>query len=213
MTKKIIAVDVDDVLADSAAAWAAFSNKTWGTNLTADDFDEDYGKAWGTALPETERRAALFHDPDVFFDFLPNPEAYAVLERLKSYFTLVVATSRRSIMKEVTHRWLDHHYGGIFSGVYFSGIYDGEPVAGRHLHTKAELLQTMGADYLLDDQLKHCIGFAESGGQALLIGDKRWNQHHDLPLGVTRCVDWAAVEAYFTGRRQQGNFTNYPENL
>lgn len=197
MKKPIIAVDIDDVLADSARAFVAFSNQMWGLNLTEDDFDEDYGKVWGTDRSETERRALQFHDPKVFDAFVPNPDAYTVLQGLKKSYDLVVATSRRQTMRVVTQDWLNRHYDGIFKGVYFSGIYDGEIVPGRFMQTKAELLISLGVHYLIDDQLKHCIAAAEEGKEALLMGDRRWNQHPALPPNVTRCKDWQAVAEYF----------------
>jgi len=38
--KPIIAVDIDDVLANLAQEIVDFSNKNWGTNLTIDDYNE-----------------------------------------------------------------------------------------------------------------------------------------------------------------------------
>lgn len=37
MSKKVIAVDLDDVLSASAPAYVKFSNERWETNLTVED--------------------------------------------------------------------------------------------------------------------------------------------------------------------------------
>lgn len=205
MKKPIIAVDVDDVLAKSAQGFADFSNAMWGHSLTADDYDEDWMKVWGTDLAETRRRAEIFHNDEVFSGFGHFPEAISVLVDLKQRYKLVVATSRRTVVEGVTRQWLDTHYGGIFDGVFFTGIYDvpgdtGERHRDRLTRTKNDLLLELKADYLIDDQLKHCFATGEHGVEAILFGNYPWSRHRELPAHVTRCRDWAEVEAYFAKR-------------
>jgi hypothetical protein len=36
-----------------------------------------------------------------------------------------------------------------------------------------------------------------------LFGDYTWNQADDLPNGITRVKDWAAVEEYFTNESRR----------
>lgn len=203
MKKPIIAVDVDDVLSRTSLGFAEFSNRTWGCNLTADDFDEDWEKVWGVPIDIVMERADLFHTEEVFGSFEPIPEAYPVLLGLKERHDLVIATSRRRKVERISRYWVDMHYAGIFSGVFFSGIFDDR--AGSHetilKRTKNDVLLEIGADYLIDDQLKHCIAAEEHDIEALLFGNYRWNQATALPPHVTRCVDWAAVEEYFAARR------------
>ena len=53
MTKRLtIAVDIDDVLARQVEGLVTFSNQRWGTVLTVDDYDEDWGVMWGVDLEE-----------------------------------------------------------------------------------------------------------------------------------------------------------------
>ena len=42
------------------------SNRNWQSNLTHDDFNEDYGQVWGVDRDETTRRAQQLHDPALF---------------------------------------------------------------------------------------------------------------------------------------------------
>ena len=39
VTKPVIAVDIDDVLSDTVPAFLAFTNKKWGLNVTAQDYN------------------------------------------------------------------------------------------------------------------------------------------------------------------------------
>ena len=41
MRRLKIAIDIDDVLADNAEKFTAFSNQRFNTRLTTDDYDED----------------------------------------------------------------------------------------------------------------------------------------------------------------------------
>lgn len=202
MKKPIIAVDVDDVLSKSSQGFIEYSNKTWGHALTQDDYDEDWVKVWGTSVKVARERADLVHANGMFEEFSSFPEAFTVLAELKKRYTLVVATSRRSSIEQLSNEWLHRHYAGIFEGVFFAGIYDGK--FGKHqdhvARTKNDLLVEIGADYLIDDQLKHCLAAGEHGVESVLFGDYKWNQSDNLPAHVTRCVDWWAVEAYFAAR-------------
>lgn len=202
MQKPIIAVDLDDVLTNNAQAFADFSNATWGTNLTADDFDEDWNIVWGTEIEETQRRAELFHSDDVFDGFMHKEDALNVLTKLHKNYTLVIATSRREVVRGITESWLERHYAGLFSGVYFTGFFDGKHGVDALKKTKKDLVIEIGADYLIDDQPKHCFGAAEAGLRAVLFGDYRWNQVARLPKGITRCSNWPEVGQYFDAIRE-----------
>lgn len=39
-------MDIDDVRAGQVEGLVAFSNQRWGTALTVDDYDEDWGVMW-----------------------------------------------------------------------------------------------------------------------------------------------------------------------
>jgi uncharacterized HAD superfamily protein len=201
MPKPTIAIDLDDVLAASAQGLVAFSNERWGTNLTVDDYSEDWGKMWQIDRAAERERAKAVHSSRMFPDLLPHEDALAVLKRLKPSYDLVIATSRVIHVHSETLAWLERHYAGIFSGVHTSGIYDDGASDEAHRITKAELVREIGADYLIDDQLKHCLAVAEAGIETVLFGNYAWNQYDGpLPAGITRCANWVAVEAYFNGR-------------
>ncbi|MGH7234327.1 MAG: hypothetical protein ACREF7_02680, partial [Candidatus Saccharimonadales bacterium] len=63
--------------------------------------------------------------------------------------------------------------------------------------SKAEVCQELGAIALIDDSLGHTKECAEVGIEGILFGDYYWNQVDVLPPGVTRCVDWQAVNQHF----------------
>lgn len=211
MSKQTIAVDVDEVLAPHAAEFVAYSNQKYGTNLTVDDYTEHWSAIWNSDYDTTAKRAKLF-SVTVFPHLNHFEDADAVLRKLSKKYNLVVVTARRSDVKDITTDWINAKYPGIFKDIHFAGIWDKIDHSTVHA-TKKEICQAVGADYLIDDQLKHCIGAAEAGIQALLFGDYAWNQAETLSSGVTRCVDWVAVEEYFDAVKIETGFRERVEAI
>lgn len=201
MSRPIIAIDIDDVLADNAAGFVAFSNKQWGTALTIDDYDEHWAKVWQTDWGETLRRRDVFIGSGVQNDYRHVDGAKSVLRQLSKRFDLYVVTARMIHTKDDTQAWIHKHYPGIFTDetIHFAGLWD-NPDINTHKKTKADVLKQLGVKYLIDDQKKHCFGAAEQGITAVLFGDYKWNQSSGLPEGVVRCHTWEEVEEFFANR-------------
>jgi len=193
---KRIAWDIDDVCADNATGFAEFCNKTWGLAMTADDFSEDWCAMWGVDIDEVNRRSEIFHTSDAALNYAPHEGAYDTLLALSKNNENHVVTSRRALLREHTDLWIAKHFPDIFTAIHYSGIFDNLKY-GDHLKTKADVLVDIKADYLVDDQLKHCIAAVEHGIPAVLFGDYKWNQTDKLPAGITRCANWKEVEEYF----------------
>ncbi len=204
MSKRVIAVDIDDVLSASAVGFAKFSNERWGSSLTADDYDEDWSKFWGVPLEEGIKRAGELHDAGLFGSYDTIGQALLVLQSLKGRYDLIVVTSRRQRIKPETDAWLAWNFPGIFSAVHYAGFYDRDKqtdVRKALVQHKAALCWELGVDYLVDDQLKHCLGAAECGVGALLFGNYRWNRVAEkLPAGVTEVHNWNEVKDYFDSK-------------
>jgi len=204
MSKPIIAVDVDDVLSASVPGFTAYSNKRWDLNLTVDQYDEDWAKFWGIPYEEALARAAELHESDMFGSFAHFEEALPVLKKLKEKYDLIVLTSRRLSIKPATTEWIDRHFSGIFSAVHFAGFYDDT----KNLHeslkkTKGDLCRQLGADYLVDDQPKHCLAASTCGVQSLLFGNYGWNKiaaDEAEAKNITIVHTWDDVARYFDAK-------------
>jgi len=199
MKKPIIAVDIDDVLAAEAAFIVAYSNKHWGHKLAVTDYQEFWEEMWSVDHEEAERRALELHQPGIEGSYEPIAGAREALMKLSEKFDLVTVTSRRELVRDETLDWLKKHLGDVFSQIIFSGIWDSGK-QGAHKLTKTEILQSVGAEFLIDDQLKHCNAAADAGINTVLFGDYPWNQSNSLSEGVTRCASWTKVLEYFDGR-------------
>lgn len=200
MSKPIIAVDIDDVLSNSAEGFIAYSNRHYRLNLTVKDYSEDWRDVWRVDLAEALKRSTEFHASGMVSDYLALKGSKSVLQKLKRRYYLIAVTSRKSIIIPETQTWIEKHYPKLFDSMEFAGIYDVPYHEGMLSQTKTDILNGRKARYFIDDQLKHCLAAAEQGIDTILFGDYPWNQMPTLPPGVTRCKDWAAVEAYFDGR-------------
>jgi 5'(3')-deoxyribonucleotidase len=197
--KKTIAIDVDDVLSVSAAGFIKFSNQQFGTNLTLDDYDEHWARMWKVDHAEEVRRSHTVHGQDVFLKFDAITEARPVQETLAEKYKLVVATSRIRALEKGTQEWISRNFGDVISEYHSAGIWDDfEKDSHEKVKvTKADIVRQIGADYLIDDQPKHCFAAAGAGIKAVLFGDYSWNRDVSLPPRVTRARSWQAVLEYF----------------
>ena len=198
-SKLVIAVDIDDVIVAEAEFIVEYSNKYWGHALSIDDYKEHWSDMWQVDHAETERRADILHSPGMVTNYLMIENAHQALEELAKNFRLVILTSRRKVVKEETLNWLSNNFAGLFDEVHFTGFWDSIN-QGSHLLTKADLTKAIGAQYLIDDQPKHCFAAAEAGVKAVLFGNGAESRNLKLPEGVTRCKNWQEVLEYFNGR-------------
>lgn len=203
MSKQTIAVDIDDVLSASAEAFVEFSNRRWGLQMTIDQVDEDFAKAWGVTREEALPMAETFIAESSHESFRHFEEAVPILKKLKKRFVLVAVTSRRRQLKQQTDSWLSRHFPDVFDRVAYAGIFDDtnrHNVAAKLSQTKADICQELGVSYLIDDQPKHCLAAADFGIQALLFGNYAWNRHVEGVDNLVAVYDWKDVEKFFDGR-------------
>src|SRR5437868_12383666 len=107
MAKQTIAVDIDDVLASTAAAWVEFSNQRWGTNLSIEDYHEDWALMWQVDRQTESERAQEIFKARLFKGLDHNNQADEVLKKLSKRYDLVIATSRIYKVRQDTLEWLD----------------------------------------------------------------------------------------------------------
>ncbi len=193
--KLTVAVDIDEVLADHAEAFIEFSNKLYGTNNTIDDYTEYWAELFKISNEEVHNLGLEAYKDGAMRRFNHKKDSEQVLRKLSQKYNLVVVTARKTIRRDDTLAWLEERYSGIFSDVHFAGFWD--EVTDDSVHaTKKELVQTIGADFLIDDQPKHCEAVAEAGIQAILFGDYAWNRGYKSHKNLVKLHDWASVGDY-----------------
>src|SRR3989344_6967982 len=203
MARKKIAVDIDDVLAANAENFVRLSNKRWGTNLKPDDYTEHWAELWKVDFDELGKRTEVMIQEQVFLKHRFFDEAKPVLKKLSRNYTLYVVSSRSNRIQKDTIDWINKEDGGIFSGIHFAPMWDRTDLhtLERLKGTKNDVIKQIGADYLIDDQPKHCIAAAEAGIKTVLFGNYGWNRDVKLRKDMARAKNWQEVLEYFRGQK------------
>lgn len=198
MLRQTIAVDIDDVLSNFAQELIDISNKKWGTNLTLDDYTEHWGEMWKVDEKTVKKRSDELHSGSLALSLKHVPDARPVLKKLSRNYNLVLVTSRRRLITEETKIWIDKFFKEVFDDLHFTGFYDTKEHASLQIQgTKVEILKQINANYLIDDQPKHCLAAAKAGVVSVLYGEYPWNENVTLTKNMVRAKNWQEVLEYF----------------
>ncbi|KAF9914823.1 hypothetical protein FBU30_002352 [Linnemannia zychae] len=204
--RKVIAVDLDEVLARTTLAIADFHNDTYGTQLTMDDFiSYDYTKVWGGTREESIAKWRLFFDSPYFLKVEPVEGSLETLKLLKSRrFSLVIITARQQFVADLTKKFVDRHFPGIFESIYFANHFLTEQEKLTFVSKpKSVICRDVHAQLLIDDSLENAIEVSKAGIPVLLFdlnGKYKWNKLEEgeqLPDKVTRVQSWKDIQAWF----------------
>jgi 5'(3')-deoxyribonucleotidase len=195
MKKQIIAVDIDDVLADSTEALRLEVNQRLGIGLQAEHYNiaapywgyyEQVWKQHGANITldelDSQMEASQMH-------VAPARGAKSVLRHLHQQFAIIAVTSRAATWRPATEQWAEHHFGGIIDKIVFT-----DNSRGARQTSKGIICASEGAQWLIDDNYEHCASAEVCGVQPILFGEYGWNQQ---PSDFIRCKDWQSVKEYF----------------
>lgn len=196
--RPVIAIDIDEVLSSQLEAMRLFINEHYGYNHSSEDYlvEADYWgyweTLWGVDEQEALRRERHFINSGGLQAMKPVIGSLDSISKLKKRYELVIVTSRRNEYADITHKWLDSHFPSVFAHVKFTSL------RGQQASlAKAKTSKEIGADYLIDDNLEHCIEAAKSGIKAILFGEYGWNRGREVPKEITKVKDWQEVLDYF----------------
>lgn len=202
--KPIIAIDIDDVLAEGTNAMIEAANKRYGLSLTQQDYHDVggdfkgyYERVWKThgvdnivSYDELAEEVALdqSHIP-----LLPGAE-FAVHELAKRFHVIFI-TARDVAWEGATRRWFKQYLSEDDIELYFAGNHYDESAL-----TKGQLAKQLNVMLLIDDNVSNCQTALDEGLKVILFGEYGWQR--DVPEEMVRCKDWPEVLEYLseTGR-------------
>jgi hypothetical protein len=195
MSKEVLAIDIDDVAVKHVEGFICWSNTTYGTTLTSDDYSESWDELWNIDKEQVEERKKLFFTDEIVGSFEIVEGAGAGITALSGIRKVVGVTSRRESLRTITEQALELIAPGAVDEVIFATYFrDGQ----KFTMSKAEICPSIGATVLIDDHLKHCLAVSEVGVKAVLFGEYAWNRSDDqLPDNIVRAKDWSEVLMYF----------------
>lgn len=171
MSKATIAVDIDDVLVESAPNVINYYNSKYGTNVKLTDFyKDDLLRIWKVPDRETAiRRVNEYLSTDEYMTLPATLEALNVLTMIKQNYDLHIVTGRPAdITEQATLNWLNKNFPEIFRTVVFSNYY---ALDKKQYKSKADICLDLGATILIDDHLDHALQAEARGVKVLLFGD------------------------------------------
>lgn len=201
MTKPIIALDIDDVIASSTEALREQVNRRYKQSLKIEDYTSLEADYWGYYERVWEAhglQGIKYNDlqSDMMIDqsHVPLlPGASFAIAQISSKYHIALVTARDRTWENATLDWLKLHFGDVFVGVHFAGNkYDGDI-------TKGELCKDVGASLLIDDNIDHCKSALDAGLETILFGNYGWHKGRDKE-GIVHCQDWPAVLEFLDGR-------------
>src|SRR5579859_1774773 len=137
--QRVIAVDFDDTLSYTNRTICDWHNKTYGTNLSLDQFHSYYywkNPGWGNPREAVNKVKAFLTSPAAS-DIPPIEGAQRGTRRLKEAgYTLVVITARMHEVAESSVEWLEKHFPGIFDTIYFTSAFQAPEGETEHLITE-----------------------------------------------------------------------------
>lgn len=184
MSRLVIAIDCDDVLLPSSEFMIATYNQRYDTRVLVEHVQT--GKEeWEAAPEEVFRRLNDIHHSEEYGRIPPSPDAIEVVRRLSHLHELHLVTARPVEVMKITERMLDRYFPDSFTSVIHAG-------PGR---SKGEVCDSVRADVLIDDNLKHLRAAKECGVQwRLWFGDYPWQHDDDAAIYTKRVKYWYEVE-------------------
>lgn len=192
--RRLIAVDVDDVLAMENEAVRQFANARYGHEHSPEDYlvPGDYWGYWESVqqvdADEGRRRYDAYLRSGVKSRLEVMRGARDALDELRTMYDLVVVTARDLQLQEVTEHWITRHFPSHFQEIIFVAERTGS-VKG----SKARICRDIGAAYLVDDHPGHLHGAHQEGIQGILFGRYGWSDSVALPGSVHRAETWRHV--------------------
>jgi 5'(3')-deoxyribonucleotidase len=185
----VVAIDCDDVLVPSTGRIVNAYNMTYHTNVQVKDAHTSGNLDWQADRATVLDRIVRIQLSEEYRAVGPYPDAVRVVRKLAGAHELHLLTARSPAVASVTQAMIDAHFSGVFTSIEHVGP-DG---------TKGDICARLGAGLLIDDNKKHLDdALAKGVRQAVLFGDYPWQQK-EVSEPVSRCKDWAAVEAYSDG--------------
>lgn len=192
-----VAVDVDEVLGRFVYSLNMFCKEKYQMEYQVGDYwIYEFAKIWGCSPEQSNHIVHEFFDSPHFNEGIPViPGAYDALIRLSRSCDLVVVTSRQHVIQDVTLDWIDKHYPGVFSEVYFGNHFALQGTSRK----KSDICRSIGARVLIDDNPTYAMECAAAGIQVLLYDWEDEYPWSKLPQeasrdNITVVRNWDEVE-------------------
>ncbi|GLQ20346.1 hypothetical protein ACFFUB_02620 [Algimonas porphyrae] len=176
LSRPMIAVDMDHVMADTGSYLCDWLNERYDTSHDNESF-----VSLLSCLPDDQKQAMVAHvaEGSLMRDLPLMEGCREVLEDLNERFAITICTAAMEFPNTIAPKidWLDRHF----------------PFLERQLFIFCGYKQVLGTHYLVDDSPKHFNGFQ---GIPLLYDAP----HNQAVSEYRRVTDWNDIQRYFASR-------------
>lgn len=185
---KVIAVDIDEVLAEFMSYFVYFHNLMYKTSTKKEEVEDYYlHKIFNTDRDEMHIRYEEFRTFRLLERLKPVKGATQGIKKLiEMGFTPKLLTARPKDIEKETRKWLNIHFKGIELPLYFA-----RDTQDRFIN-KSVVCKAIGAKIIIEDHIDNAIDCAENGITVYLM-DAPWNQTGSLPENVIRVKSWKEI--------------------
>lgn len=188
-SRKVIAVDIDEVLADFLSYFVYFHNLMYKTSANKNDMKKYYlHEVFNVDRDEMSIRYLEFKALHLLERLEPVKGAKEGIKALiKKGFEPHLVTARPQVIEQETKKWLEIHFKSFDFPIHFTHTTSGKPA-----RKKSEICKQIGAEILIDDHIDNALDCAGSGIKVYLM-DAPWNQLEDLPGSIVRVKSWKEI--------------------
>jgi uncharacterized HAD superfamily protein len=188
-------VDVDDVLTDTAGTYLQIVAEEFNkTASLADMVTFDLQQSFGLSEEEYNHLVAVAHRPETLLAMAPCPGALETLARWKQRgHQIHIVTGRPTYTLETSQQWLSDHAVTYDSFTIVDKYQrpDMDPKIARPLGD----LRRMAFTLAVEDSATMAAYLAEELATPVALVDRPWNQAAAVNGKITRCRDWAQIDA------------------
>lgn len=190
MSRKVVAIDLDDVTVDFNTAFAVWHNKKYGTSICYTDITTfNLLKVYNLSREEFNHRTWEFlHHHHSTMPLIAG--AKVGLTQLHAWDVKPhIVTSRWDTLTQITQTYLEQELFDLIEEVHFANSHF------EHHGSKVEICQYINAIAHIEDALHHAEQVSAAGITALLH-DKPWNQSSQMSAeNLVRCGRWSESDS------------------
>jgi uncharacterized HAD superfamily protein len=188
-----IYIDMDDVLCDTAGAYAELLAREFGRTVAFEDiFSFNLQKSFGLSDEEYRRLFERGHEPDFIAGLRPLDGMLPVLDSWQNRgHRISVVTGRHTSAWSQSLKWLEQHKVPYHSFIVVDK-YDRSDT-DHSVAISLEELTTIGFDIGIEDSTKMADFISSRMRMPLLLFDRPWNKKYEAAPQMTRCCGWEEV--------------------
>jgi 5'(3')-deoxyribonucleotidase len=188
--KKTIAVDLDDVLANTTDHLREYYNHRFGTDIKLEDHKTYMlNDLWNCSMQKTIDIIYDFLESDYGKSIIPFAGSQYAIDILDKKYDLIILTSRPLDFSDLTASWVNKYFPNKFKEIVITNKMAKNKLPSRE---KCDICVEKKIDIMIEDNLHYAMQNANYNVMTYLM-DRPWNQAEKLPTLIKRVYAWNEI--------------------